>query len=106
MRTTTLPALSAPARAVLLGFAFAAAALCFALRPALANATPTNDDFVNATVVDSFPYSDTVDVSSSTTEPGEPQYCYYAYRSVWYRITPSQSGAITANTSGSSFYDP
>ena len=70
--------------------------------PTPALAAPTNDDFANATVIGSFPFSDTVDVSTSSVETGEPGGCVYQHnRSVWYRFTPAASGAVTFDPAGS-----
>lgn len=65
-------------------------------------AATTNDDFANATAIGSFPFTDTVDVATSTVEPGEPGGCVYQHsRSVWYRFTPAAGGAVTFDPAGS-----
>jgi hypothetical protein len=66
---------------------------------------PSNDDFVNAKIVESLPYSDTVDISNAATEPNELQNCYYAYQTVWYTFTPTTNMLMQVDMSGSSFYD-
>jgi hypothetical protein len=77
--------------------------------PSIAQAAPPpNDNFAAATVVDpgALPFSDTVDNSQASTEPGEPIYCLYTPRTVWYAITPSSSGLLRADMAGTSFFDP
>jgi hypothetical protein len=61
---------------------------------------PANDDFANATVVGSLPYSASVDTTGATIEAGEPTPCYGALLgSVWYAFTPSVSGSYSATSS-------
>jgi hypothetical protein len=70
-------------------------------------ATPGNDDFANATMINpsSLPYSDSVTIDESTTEPLEPAQCYYGNsQTVWYSITPSQSGLYRLTRSSSFYY--
>ena len=68
---------------------------------------PPNDDFANPTVIDlSTPsFNDAVTIDEATTESGEPTGCYQASKTVWYRITPTSNGLVTADMSGSTFYD-
>ena len=70
-------------------------------------AAPANDNFDFATVIDpsALPYSDSVDNTEATTEPDEPQYCYYSPQTVWYSFTPSASGVFRADMAASSFGD-
>lgn len=49
-------------------------------------AAPANDDFVHAVVIPGIPFSGTVDASAATTELDEPQDCYWAERTVWYKF--------------------
>lgn len=77
--------------------AVALAALAFAA-PALA--APPNDAFADATVIPALPFSDTVDVSTASTEPGEQQYCYYAPQTVWYAFSAPSSGVVRVSSSG------
>lgn len=69
-------------------------------QPALALAAPTNDNFANATVIGSLPFSDTVDTTTATTEPDEPQNGSYISQSIWYAITPTVSGVLSADAGG------
>jgi hypothetical protein len=70
-------------------------------------APPGNDDFANATAIDasSLPYSDSVTIDEATTEPLEPGQCYYTNaQTVWYSITPSESGLYRLSRSASFYY--
>jgi PKD repeat protein len=66
---------------------------------------PSNDDFANATSFSELPYSQSMDTSTASLEPGEPTPpCAQGYswgRSVWYAYTPTQSGSVTARTEAS-----
>jgi PKD repeat protein len=78
------------------------------LLPGRANAAPpANDNFASATVIDppSLPFSDSLPVDEATLEAGEPQGCYIAGKSVWYRITPASNGVLRADIGNSSFID-
>lgn len=54
-------------------------------------ATPLNDNFVDARVIDTaaLPFSDAADPPSATLEPGEPDQCGLFGGSLWYAITPA-----------------
>jgi hypothetical protein len=83
-------------------------AFAFAAFPGAARAdAPPNDNFANATIIDpaSLPYSDPVDSSEATTEPGEPGPCGGYGRSVWYAITPTESGLIQIDSGGSATFN-
>jgi hypothetical protein len=80
-------------------------AVAFVAFPAVAQAdAPPNDNFANAKVIDpaSLPYSDSVDASQATTEPGEPAPCGSFGGTVWYSLTPTQAGLIQIDANGSS----
>jgi len=65
-----------------------------------------NDNFADATVISSLPYTDTQDTTSSTKEAGEPLECTnWLEKSIWYRFTAPSSGAyqIVADTAGSNY---
>jgi hypothetical protein len=64
-------------------------------------AAPANDDFASAAPVSALPFSDTVDLSSATSEPGEPQSCFFSSQTVWYAVTPSHDETLVADTTGS-----
>jgi chitodextrinase len=65
-------------------------------------AQPANDDFVNAAVIPSLPFSASVDISQATIQPEEPIPCGVR-QSVWYAITPAADAVLQANTDGSGF---
>lgn len=70
----------------------------------VAAAAPSNDNFNFATVIDpgGLPFSDSVDTTEATTEPGEPLYwCYTIERTVWYAFTPSETMVMHLDTEGS-----
>jgi PKD repeat protein len=61
---------------------------------------PSNDSFADATAVSALPFSDSVDTTAATVEPGEPTpSCGYGQSAgtVWYAFTPSQSGSYSAS---------
>ncbi|MGD0921458.1 MAG: choice-of-anchor D domain-containing protein, partial [Terriglobia bacterium] len=66
---------------------------------------PPNDNWVNAAVVDSLPYTSIVDTTQATTELTDPSPgCGYGNgHSVWYVFTPASNGTVTANTFGSNY---
>jgi hypothetical protein len=70
--------------------------------PALAQ--PANDDFNNATVISSVPFSTTEDTSQATFDPSDPtQDVCWNNGSVWFAYTPSSNVQITADTFGSNY---
>lgn len=63
-------------------------------------ASPANDNFSGATVVNTLPFSDTVDTTDATLEPGEPSsYCGDIANTVWYVFTPANNGSVAASLS-------
>ena len=67
---------------------------------------PANDDFVNAKIVDTLPFSDTVDITNATIEPGEPQIGGVPpNKTVWYSFTPTITTLVQADMAGSNYYD-
>lgn len=72
---------------------FAAVASATLVIPAMASATPPiNDNFANATVIDSLPFSESLAVGEATAEPDEPSVCIGLPHSVWYRYQPQHDG--------------
>jgi len=57
---------------------------------------PSNDDFLNATSIGALPFSDLVDLTLATTEPGEPS-CGGPIRTVWYTFTAAETRSIFAS---------
>jgi PKD repeat protein len=69
--------------------------------PALAQGTPSNDDFGSATPITAVPFSDTADTTAATLEAGEPApSCGGSPAgSIWYVFTPAASGSFSASGS-------
>ena len=67
----------------------------------------TNDNFAHAKEITLLPFSDSVDNTNTTIEPGEPHFCGSATetQSVWYSFTPATNIAVIADMEGSSFSD-
>jgi hypothetical protein len=65
---------------------------------------PPNDSITNATRITSLPYTNQISTAGATTGPEDLSYCYYyLYNTVWYSLTPSQSGRIGFSTAGSDY---
>lgn len=70
--------------------------------PALAQ--PTNDNFADATAVNSYPFADSVGIADATTETGEPvEVCAPMAGTVWYALTLDESSLVMIDTAGSGF---
>ena len=73
--------------------------------PALA--LPVNDDLGDASSVIGLPFSDSVDASDATIEPGEPvegdEPCPPRSSTVWYEVTLETSQEVAIDTSGSDY---
>jgi hypothetical protein len=65
-------------------------------------AAPLNDNFAEAEVITTLPFSAATDTTEATSEPNEPQICWYMTNTVWYSFTPSQDTPLTIDASGSS----
>jgi len=66
-----------------------------------ASATPSNDDFADATVITSLPFSEVVDVAGSTLEPGEPPPCgSFQLGTLWYSFTPATTQVVQVDNYG------
>jgi PKD repeat protein len=59
---------------------------------------PANDDFANAKVIAALPFSETLDLSGATRDPGQPSAaCSQPLKhSVWYTFTPADDAPVTA----------
>ncbi len=67
-------------------------------------AVPTNDDFANATLITTMPFTDaTVNTTEATTQATDPTVCGGAAHSVWYAYTSDRDGTVTFDTFGSDF---
>src|SRR5438477_6269090 len=67
---------------------------------------PSNDNFANATVISSTPYSNSIDNSLATTESSDPiADCGdgFALKTVWYRFTAPSTGTMVADTFNSTY---
>jgi photosystem II stability/assembly factor-like uncharacterized protein len=71
---------------------------------------PPNDSFANARLINPIPFTDTVDNSAGSEEPGEqfaPCVATFGgtgnFHSVWYRITPATSLVASADTLGTNY---
>jgi hypothetical protein len=86
-------------------------ALALTLSPAgVTAAPPSNDDFANATeVTQPLPFEDdTVNTNEATVQVGEPSPHSFECgeeldKTVWYKFTPDDDMAVSANTFGSRF---
>jgi hypothetical protein len=69
-------------------------------------ASPGNDNFANATPITTLPFSESIDNTEATSEPGEPgSPCSFAQQSIWYVLTASTTGGLALDMNGSSFSD-
>jgi hypothetical protein len=93
-------------RRLTLRFAVAAttALMLVSVAAPTAFAQPANDNFADATIVSSLPFSTSVDLSGATTEPDEPLLCG-AQQTVWYSFTPTSDAVVRAEATGSNFSD-
>jgi PKD domain-containing protein len=68
---------------------------------------PANDNFADATIIESLPFHDSLDSTKATLELNEPNFCGSTpqTQSVWYSFTPSADIVLTADMTGSSFGD-
>lgn len=62
---------------------------------------PANDNLTNAELIGSAPFNTSVDITDATTEPNEPQFCYFMPKTIWYSFTPAETVTLRANTFGS-----
>ncbi|HEY4676570.1 MAG TPA: hypothetical protein VIJ01_05385, partial [Candidatus Angelobacter sp.] len=75
-------------------------------RMTLVNAVPPtapNDDFDQATVISSLPFTVTQDVGAATMAPDDPVCFNDTQQSVWFAFTPTRNMELEANTFGSSY---
>jgi len=70
--------------------------------PAGFAAPPPNDNFANAAVVTSLPFSNVVSIGEATTETNE-SLPVSASRTIWYSITPTSDLIIRADLGGSDY---
>jgi hypothetical protein len=79
--------------------------LLLGLAPAAVASPPDNDHFANADVVSGLPFTDSGDLAGMTTEEGEPSSACSpsAVQTVWYAFTPTTTGTVRVETTGSDF---
>jgi len=63
---------------------------------------PPNDDFNQATVAPSIPFTVNEDVTNATVAPDDP-FCVNRNQTVWFAFTPSTNIRLEANTFGSNY---
>lgn len=63
---------------------------------------PPNDDFANATVATSMPFTVSQDVTNATVAPDDP-FCSGRTQTVWFAFTPTSNIRLEANTFGSNY---
>src|SRR5215213_3130119 len=75
------------------------------LAPPVFASPPANDNFASADVVPGVPFTDSGDLAGTTSEPGEPSSACLPSPSqtAWYALTPSTSGSLRVDLSGSDF---
>jgi hypothetical protein len=61
-----------------------------------------NDELVAATAIQSVPFSDWLDTSATTVDPGGPN-CLGSRRSVWYSFVAPEDMSLLADTAGSNY---
>lgn len=69
----------------------------------LAAGPPVNDDWANAPVITSLPYSDGIDTTEATNTGDVFNFCGGGEHTVWYRIESAVAARVEISTSGSDF---
>lgn len=77
--------------------------VCFLTPPVASAAPPENDNFADATVITSLPFSDFGNLDGTTTEPAEPQFCTTQVQTVWYSFTATSDTVLDVDLAGSDF---
>ncbi len=72
----------------------------YSLRGPATALPPSNDNFADATVIPSLPFSETVGIIEATTEPGEPLTWYGQSRTVWWSFTPAADTLLRVRPRG------
>lgn len=88
-------------RSTLLTIVAGAFALALIAVPLGSAAAPANDNFADAAVVVSLPFTQTVAVSEATVEPSEPVWWSGQSRTVWWSFTPATTGLHRISRSSS-----
>lgn len=63
---------------------------------------PPNDDFNNATVAPSIPFTMAENITNATVAPDDP-FCITRNQTVWFAFTPTVNARLEANTFGSNY---
>lgn len=77
-----------------------ALAAALTLAPTGIAAPPANDNFADATVVSSLPYTQTLSIVEATTESGEPGTPWSVSRTVWWTFSPPTDVFIRTTQGG------
>jgi len=83
--------------------ALAGGLFVLAVPTAALSSPPANDNFGDADVISTLPFTDSGDLNGTTTEPGEQNFCNFQTSTVWYTFTPSTTTTISADLNGSQF---
>lgn len=87
--------------------AFGTVILAVLLLAIPAIAQPVNDDLAGATGISAIPFTDSVDTSEATVEPGEPvdpdETCPPRGATIWYELTLDAGQTVRVNTAGSDY---
>ncbi len=68
---------------------------------------PPNDEFDHATVVETLPFSETLDTRSATPAADDPFGCFFnpgPVSTVWYAFTPTADTRVTVDTTGTDYF--
>ena len=68
-------------------------------------APPSNDNFADATIISTLPFSGTVNNIEATVEFNEPFPCGYSPFTAWYSFTPTANLGVRIDMSGSEISD-
>jgi hypothetical protein len=98
----TAPAAGAVTTAGEPGSAAGRAAASVVAAPLLADVPPANDEFADAEVVGSLPFTVAASTLDAATAPDDPL-CHGNSASVWYAYTPPISTTLSADTFGSDY---
>jgi PKD repeat protein len=71
----------------------------------VAFAAPANDNFADAIIITTLPFSDEVSNIDATSETDEPRSCGVSTRTVWYMFTATAARVLKVDMAGSSFGD-
>lgn len=65
---------------------------------------PANDNFADARLVPSVPFSDTADFTGASREPVEPITCFFQSRTLWYAFTSPTTRAVSIGVQSGFFH--